>query len=585
MAVPSVALPRPAEGLLRRFPDTSLILCTLLLAFVAFVVLYPIVLLALNSFRVGVFGREMTWGLENWQVALSQPRMLSALENTFTMAITRQALGVVIGVVLAWLLARTNLPFRNWLEVGFWFALLLPNLPILLGWILLLDGHYGVLINFIRTLPGLSGFQFEIYSWWGIILAHLVITQIPLKVFLLTPAFRNVNAALEEASRTSGASELRTLIQIVVPLLAPTILFVTLLGIIRSLQSFEIELILGGAAGIDVYSTLIYREVQQSPPRYGSATALSMIILAGMVPFILMQQRFVARRSFATMSSHFAQRVYNLGKLRWPLFAMMLALLAFIMVLPTTFMVLGSFQKVFGNLSIPEPWTTVHWLRVLKDPLLIKAINNTLLVGVGATVLSVVLFTLIAYISIRSRFYGRKILDFLTWLPSTIPGIVASLGVLWMAIGTPIFRPLYGTIWILIIALGIAGMTLGVQLIKAALLQLGNEMEEASWVSGGGWLLTLRQVLVPLIAPTVAVVALQTFAAAVSAVSLVALLGSSSNKPLALLQLEYMDTGLFEPASVIGIIIFLVTVVAAVAARVVGLKAGVGRFGGGSASS
>ena len=125
----------------------------------------------------------------------------------------------------------------------------------------------------------------------------------------------------------------------------------------------------------------------------------------------------------------------------------------------------------------------------------------------------------------RTRYIGRKQLDFLTWLPSTVPGIVTSLGLLWLVLKTPIFRPLYGSAWILIIALGFAGMTLGVQLIKSSLLQLGSELEEASWASGAGRFYTLRRVLLPLIAPTMAVVALQTFAAAASAVSLVALLG------------------------------------------------------------
>jgi iron(III) transport system permease protein len=529
-----------------------------------------------------VFGRELTWGLGNWETALTQPRMLTALWNTLSLAVTRQAIALVIGVGLAWLLARTNVPGRNWLELGFWFALLLPHLPILLGWILLLDGSYGVLTNAIRKLPGLGGFEFEIFSWWGIIVAHLIINLIPLKVFLLTPAFRNINSSLEEASRTSGASELRTLFRIVVPMLTPTIAFVTLLGIIRSMQSFEIELILGGAAGVDVYSTLIYREVLQSPPRYGTATALSMVVLAALVPMILVQQRWVAKRTYATLGGHYAQRLTNLGRLRWPIFGAIVGLLAFILVLPTCFMVIASFQKVFGVLNVESPWTLQHWQRVLRDPLLLKAIGNTFQIGLGATLMSVSLFTIIAYVSVRTRFFGRRVLDFLTWLPSTIPGIVTSLGLLWLFIGTPIFRPLYGTTWILIIALGIAGMTLGVQLIKAALLQLGNELEEASWVSGASWLHTLRTILVPLIAPTIAVVALQNFAAAVSAVSLVALLGSAGNKPLALLQLEYMDTGLFEPASVIGIIIFLVTVIAAVLARVVGLRSGLGRFSGGS---
>lgn len=499
----TTAAARPiGQPLLDRLrPDLITVLCTVLLAIVGFVVLYPIVLLAVNSFRVGDFGRATAWGLGNWQAAFSQPKILGALENTFTLALTRQAIATLIGVSLAWILARTNLPGRHWLELCFWFALLLPNLPILMGWILLLDGHYGILIN-----------------------------------------------------------------------AAP------LLGIIRSLQSFEIELVLGGSAGIDVYSTLIYRQVLQSPPEYGKATALSMVILLALVPFILMQQWIVGRKNYTTVSGKYTNRLYDLGALKWPLFGLVVASLAAIVALPTLFMFLGTFMKVFGVFTLPEPWTTQNWQRVLSDRTLSRALVNTLLIGLGATVFSVALFTVIAYISVRTRFIGRRVLDFVTWLPSTVPGIVTSLGLLWLFIGTPMFRPLYGTLWILIIALGLAGMTLGVQLIKASLLQLGQELEEASWANGAGWVYTLRKVLLPLIAPTIAVVALQSFAAAASAVSLVALLGSANNKPLSLLQLEYLDTGLFEAASVIGVIIFFLTVGAAVLARVISLHAGLGRF-------
>lgn len=580
MAAGSVAVERARPTFRERVrPDLVVVLSTVLLAVVAFVVLYPIALLAINSFRVGQFGTPLSWGLGNWQIALTQPRMLSSLENTFTLSITRQAIGVIIGASIAWVLARTNLPGRNWIEMCFWFALLLPTLPILLGWILLLDGHYGVLVNGVRSLPGMQGFTFDIFSWWGIIVAHLFINLIPLKVFLLTPAFRNIDASLEEAARAHGASTPRTFFQIIIPLLTPAILFTTLLGIIRSMQSFEIELILGGAAGIDVYSTLIYREVLQSPPRYGSATALSMIILIFLVPFILFQQSYVSRRSFSTVSGKFTGRLYNLGAARWPMFGLLVGLLSFMMALPVGFMILSSFMKVFGVFSVPQPWTLANWQRILTDPLLLKAMVNTLTIGLGSTIVSVILFTVIAYVSLRVRFFGRRTLDFLTWLPSTIPGIVISLGLLWLFLGTPIFRPLYGTIWILIIALGISGMTLGVQLIKTSLMQLGLELEEASRAAGAGWLVTMTKVLLPLIAPTIAIVALQNFAAAVASVSLIALLGSAHNKPLSLLQLEYLDTGLFEPASAIGIVIFLLTVGAAVLARVISLRTGLARFG------
>jgi iron(III) transport system permease protein len=435
------------------------------------------------------------------------------------------------------------------------------------------------LVNAIRAIPGLSGFQFEIFSWWGIVVAHLVINLIPLKVFLLTPAFRNIDGALEEAARAHGASTFRSLFQIVFPLVTPAILFTALLGVIRSMQSFEIELIRGGAASIDVYSTLIYREIQQSPPRYGSATALAMIVLVAMTPFIVLQQNFIARRSYQTVSGRFQARLYDLGKMRWPVFAAVAGLLIFILVVPTVFMLLSSFMKVFGVFNVPEPWTLANWNRILHDPLLLKAIGNTLIIGFGATLVSVTLFTTIAYVSLRSKFFGRRLLDFLTWLPSTSPGIVTSLGLLWLFLSTPIFRPLYGTIWILIIAMGIAGITLGTQLIRSALMQLGNELEEASWAAGADWMLTMRRVLMPLMAPTIAIVGLQSFAAAVSAVSLIALLGSAANKPLSLLQLEYLDTGLFEPASAIGIVIFSLAVVAAVAARIISNRVGLARFG------
>jgi iron(III) transport system permease protein len=387
-----------------------------------------------------------------------------------------------------------------------------------------------------------------------------------------------MDSSLEEASLAAGASTLRTLVRIVIPLMMPAILFVTLLGLIRSMQSFEIELILGGAAKIDVYSTLIYRQVLQSPPEYGKATALSMVILVAMVPFILLQQRLVARRNYTTVSGKYTNRLYDLGALRWPLFGLIVATLVGIIVVPMAFMVLGTFMKVFGIFDLPDPWTLNNWQRIFSDRTLSKALVNTLQITVGATIFAMVLFTTIAYVSVRTRFAGRRLLDFLTWLPSTVPGIVTSLGLLWMFLGTPIFRPLYGTVWILIIALGFAGLTLGVQLTKAGLMQLGLELEEASWASGAGRIFTLRRILLPLIAPTIAVVSLQTFAAAASAVSLVALLGSANNKPLSLLQLEYLDTGLFEAASVIGVLIFLLTVGAALLARFVSLRTGLGRF-------
>ena len=168
----------------------------LLLALVAFVVLYPILLLIINSFQVGIFGRETTWGLDNWRTALSEPKFREAIFNTLTLTAVRQLFAFTFGVCLAWLFARTNLPGKNILEFGFWVAFFLPALTVTLGWILIFDGERGLANKLLMNLPFVQGPVFDIFSWWGIVFAHLVTGTLASKVILLTPAFRNLDSSL-----------------------------------------------------------------------------------------------------------------------------------------------------------------------------------------------------------------------------------------------------------------------------------------------------------------------------------------------------------------------------------------------------
>src|SRR6266567_3237687 len=228
------------------------------LAVIALLVLYPVLILVANSFQVGQFGTPTHFGFDNWATALRSPKVLDTLKNTLTLSAARQGIGIVVGVLVAWLLARTDLPAKNWLEFGFWVAVFLPTLTVTLGWIMVFDGFHGLANQLWELVFGTKG-PFNIFSWWGIVWVHLVTGTIPLKVMLLTPAFRNLDASLEEASRAAGASLASTFRRVVLPIIAPTILVVLLLGTIRSFEAFEIELVLGYEANIDVYSTLIYR--------------------------------------------------------------------------------------------------------------------------------------------------------------------------------------------------------------------------------------------------------------------------------------------------------------------------------------
>jgi iron(III) transport system permease protein len=545
---------------------------------VGFLVLVPVATLVISSLQVGVFGRESHWGIDNWALVFHSRRLIAASWNTLTLSVTRQAISLVLGVVIAWLIARTNLPFRGALEFSFWIALFMPALPVALSWVLLAGGKHAILNEWIRAaLPFVKHPIFNVYSWWGIVWVHLVTATVPFKVFLLAPAFRNMDAALEESARTCGTGLVRTFLRIVVPIMAPTIVVVLLLGLIRAMQAFEIELVLGTPADIDVYSTVIFRAMRQEPPLYGQASALAMLFVAAIVPFVILQQWFAHGHSHAIVGGKFSARVTDLGKLRWPLFGAIAALLVLMTVFPACMLVLGSFMKVFGDFTTPGLFTLDHWTGALGRSDLVRAFVNTLVLGALSAVVGMILYATIAYVTIKTRYAGRATLDLLTWLPTVVPGIVLSLGFLQMFLVTPALRPIYGSVWSLVIAVVVSMLTVGTQVIRGTLSQLSAELEEASWTAGASRLRTFVAIVLPLVAPSVVAVGLQVFATAVSVVGVVVLLGTGSSQPLSVLQLFYLDNGRFESATIVGLLILAIAIVAALLARIVSSRFGPAR--------
>jgi iron(III) transport system permease protein len=551
--------------------STVTVLGTIALGLVALLVLYPVVVLIANSFQVGQFGLPTHFGFDNWTTALRSAKVADALKNTVTLSITRQAIALVVGVLVAWLLARTDLPGTNWLEFGFWVAVFLPTLTVTLGWIMVFDDFNGLANQLWLAIFGTKG-PFNIFSWWGIVWVHLVTGTIPLKVMLLTPAFRNLDASLEEASRAAGASLVQTFRRVVLPTIAPTVFVVVLLGTIRSFEAFEIELVLGFEANIDVYSTLIYRQATSSPPQYGIATVLSILILGILLPLIVWQQWYGARHSVATVTGKFRNQRQRLRAWRWPVFALVATLVLIMTVLPVVLVLLGTFMSVFGMFSVRDPWTLKNWQTVLSDVNFIGALRNSLVIAGGTAILAMTSFGLIAYLIVRTRFFARSALDLLVWLPSTLPGIVMGLGYLYLFLGTPFLRPVYGTTFILVLVAALGSITLTTQVLKTNLRQLGAELEEASATSGGNWWHTMRHVVVPLMAPSLAVVGVLAFSAAARATSSVALLATHNNQPLSILQLNLLTDNNFEAASVIGVFILVLTIGVAAVARLLGLR-------------
>jgi len=567
--------PAQSRRLFESFDGRTLLL-SLFLALVGFLVFTPMLFLLYGSIEtVGPDGRTV-YSLQGWREALDNPGIVSAIYNSFSLAIARQSIATVIGILLAWLIARTDIPLRGWLEFSFWISYFIPSLPVALGWILLLDPKYGLINDWLAALPFIKEPLFNVYSFWGIVWVHLSASTIAIKVMLLTPAFRNLDAALEEASHVAGAGSLKTLLKIAAPIMMPTILVAFILGLIRSLEAFEIELILGRPIGLHVFSTKIYSFMTVEPPQFAPASALGSFFLIVLGLLVIFQRFFLKEKSYAIVTGRgFSARLIRLGRWRYATLLFVLAIALCTTVVPIASLFFSTFMKLFGYFHIPDPWTLDNWKQVLKDPILLRSLQNTLVLGLSAAGLGIVLSSLIAYIIAKSKFGLRGLLDFISWIPWSIPGILLGMALASSLLLIHRVVPVYGTMFALVLAMAISGLPLTVQVIKAFLMQFADELEEASQVAGASWYTTFRRILLPLLLPCLIVVGLLEFIASARNISTVVLLATGKTRTMALLMLDYTAGAELEKATVVGAMIVLMVVAAAIIARILGGKFGI----------
>lgn len=563
----------------RRFPfRTQTILVGGLTLVLGFMVLYPIGAVLVNSLLPS--STFDSAGFKTWIQAFQDPDVLDSVWNTVKVQAANQAISLPIAIVIAWVLARTDVPFKRWLEFGFWILFFLPALGVTTGWLLFFDPNYGLVNKWLIDLGLATGPTFNMYSFWGIVFAHMTTYALSVKVMLLTPAFRNMDGSIEEAARMSGASTGSALWRIVIPLMVPAIFVVLLMSVIRGIEAFEIELFLGVPFNFWVYTTKIYQLVAHAPPQYAQAGVLASSILIVMLPFILLQRWASTRRSYAVVSGKYIARVNTLGRWRWPVFGVLLTIVLFMSILPLGLLLMGSVMKLFGFFGLPEMWTLQHWKDAFADVTFTLGFRNMLVLGLGTAACAACVYVFVAYCAVRLKSRFQAPLDILSWLPISIPGIILGFGYLFMVVQVPVFTPLYGTIFVMILVSFLSAMTLGVQVMKVHMLQLGHEIEEAGRTAGASWLGTFRRVILPLTVPAIAVVSVLVFASTIRQIGSVILLSTGETRVLAVLQLDFLTDGRLGPAAVIGVIIVLISLFAALAVRIIssrfGLKTGPG---------
>ncbi|NIO06925.1 MAG: ABC transporter permease subunit [Deltaproteobacteria bacterium] len=558
----------------------------IILLALGFYLIYPVFLILIQSFNTApeiLIGKPV-WGLQNWMVAFSEPRLFKAVGNTVLVWALVMLISFPVATVIAWTLARTKIPFSHGLEFMFWVSYMMPGISTTIAWIGLMDPDLGILNVLLQKLPFIEEPVFNIFSISGIVWAHLMANGIAVKVMLLTPAFRNMDASMEEAARVSGASDLRTMLKVTLPLMASPMVLVFALQLLRIFQSFETEQLLGVPFGFYVYSTMIFDMVRQEPPLYGQATSLASITLL-VVAFIIPLQRWILnRRHYATITGSFKPGLVDLGKWKWPVVGGMGTLIVFLTLLPAFILVLSSFMTRTGYFNINPVFTLDHWRLVLTDNVFMDGLKTTLILATTSALFSPLLFSILAYIMVRTRLPGRDVLDFIIWGSGAIPGILSGLGLLWLFLGDlppgSGFRPmvwLYGSMYALVLVVIIQGNTTGTNIFKGVFVQVGKDMEEQARVSGAGWWRTYFKVWIPLLMPTWILIATLNFVVAANTTSSIILIADRSTRTLSILALEFAspDIGMREEASIISIFLIILTVGIASVARAFGLRLGV----------
>jgi iron(III) transport system permease protein len=550
--------------------------------FLIVLLLSPVAITVISSFRLSLPGEPNVWGLTGWISAFTSPSIYDAIANTFILAIMRVPLAIFIGALLAWLLIRTNIYGRKWIEFLFWISFFLPTLPIAVAWTILLDPRSGwvnklAAYAFNRIEP-----LFNVFSFGGITWVHITATTVPVMVLLLGPAFRALDPSMEESARMCGASRPAILRRIVMPLMYPALMMAAIASFIRSLEAFEVELLLGMPGGIRVYSTKIQELATWEPPRYAPSMALS-------VPFILMlfalaylYQRFLRDKTFTTISGKSTMsQPLDLGSWRWPLSLLCMLIATISVILPALTLVVGSFMEVFGMVRADGSihFTLNHWKIVFNDSVFVISLINTLKLASGTAIIAVLFYSILAYTLVRTKILGRDFLSLVVWMPWAFPGILISLSLLWMYLGTPLLVPLYGSMLGLMFAMLFKEMPIGVNLMKTGLLQISVELEDAARMCGASWVQIYFRLVLPLLAPAAVTVFTICFIVCVKDISTMILLSTADTRPLSLLVLDYTSNGSFERGTVVGVISAGLAIAAALIGRAISdrLSSGLGR--------
>lgn len=549
-----------------------------IVAVLVWLVLGPVAMLVMSSFRA-TEGRlpispGVEWTLDNYINVLTNPATYAVMWNTFLFAAGALAISFTLSITLAWLIERTDLPLRGTLFVVIIASIGMPNVIAGIAYALLLNPSNGLLNIPLRALLGMdpndSG-PLNAYTLPGMIFVQ-GITLVPITYLLVAAAFRAMDTAMEDAGSTSGASYRTVMRRITLPLLTPALLAALVYQFVTVIESFDIPLVLGLRGGVPVLSTTVFVETQPAGglPNYGLASSYAILLLVVAIGPLLIYNRVLGRGDrYATITGHsYLPRRIRLGAWKVPAVGLALAYVTIGFILPALVMLWTSLQPFY---AVPSPESIGRisldaYVEVLTSSRLQKALGNTIILGVATGIGAMTVGLLVSWILVRTRSKLRFALDVLAFTPHAMPGVLIGLSILLIYLILPL--PIYGTIWIIVIALGTQYISISTRLMSAGIAQIRSELEEAGAVSGAAWGAVIRRIVLPLVLPAFLNGFLLVFLLAIKNLTLALILFSPDSIVMSTLVWNYWDIGAdTAETAVVGMVMVVITLILSVIVR------------------
>ena len=534
--------------------------------------LIVLVVLPLLFLLVGSLKGEQGMSLDHFAEVLSGRLYVNALKNSLILGAWTGLFSLLIGLVLAWAVARTDVPGKKFINATATLSYLLPPFLTAIAFTYLFSPNAGLINVLMRDVLGLPWLTFNIFSMTGLVIVTVMHT-FPFVYLLASSALQSVDASYEEAAQILGASKMRTAFSITAPLVAPAVLSGTLLAFVNAIALFGSQAIIGLPGRIVTLPTRIYA-LFDYPPEYGLASALSLVFVILTVGALYLQRSFLAKRSYVTLGGKGSRpQLMELGIFRWVVFGFAVIIFVIAILAPYSTLIAVSFSKSWG-LEFWKNLTLANYKFILFEyNVTQRAILNSLFLATIAATLAVLLGTVMGWIDLRTRIPGRKILDYASLVPLGLPGIVVAVALIQFWLAMPV--ALYGTLTILLLAYVGRYLPLGVRAANASLRQVDPSLEESATILGASWLTTLREVTLPLIRPGLFAGWLLVFVPVIQELSASILLFSSSSITLAVAVYNLYETGYIEPVAALAMINMMIIGVAIwLAYRIGGRSAG-----------